>query len=152
MGANSQARDLARQWRRYQLRGTSFLDARKRTQLALFVSGLNGCDYSASWFAKRLRELGDSDLDCQRLAEGKPADSAAPLDSLVFKHAERLTREPWAAKESHIQELRQAGLDDHAILQLTMLCSYLSFENRVALGLGLTLEEQIAGKSSSKAR
>ena len=100
MGANSQARDLARQWRRYQLRGTSFLDARKRTQLALFVSGLNGCDYSASWFVKRLRELGDSDLDCQRLAEGKPADSAAPVDSLVFKHAERLTREPWAAKES----------------------------------------------------
>ena len=49
-------------------------------------------------------------------------------------------------KEDHIQELRQAGLDDHGILQLTMLCSYLSFENRIALGLGLALEEQAIGK------
>ena len=151
LAENPPVRDLAREWRDYQLRGTAILDARKRAQIALFVSGLNRCGYSASWFGKRLRELGASELECQRLAEGKPPDSAAPVDSLVFEHAERLTREPWTTRESHIQELRKNGLDDHAILQLTMLCSYLSFENRVALGLGLALEEQI-GKPSNTTR
>jgi AhpD family alkylhydroperoxidase len=140
MAENPPARDLAREWRAYQLVGTSALDARTRARLALFISGLNHCDYSVYWFGKVLRGLGARDAESQRLASGNPPDPLTPRDALVFKHAERLTREPWTTREIHIQELRQAGLDDHGILQLTMLCSYISFENRVALGLGLALE------------
>ena len=35
-------------------------------------------------------------------------------------------------------------MDDHAILQLTMLCSYFSFENRVALALGIPIENELS--------
>jgi uncharacterized protein YciW len=140
MGENPPARDLAREWRAYQLAGTSALDARTRARLALFISGLNHCDYSVYWFGKSLRGLEVRDVESRRLASGKLPDQLTPRDALVFKHAERLTREPWTTRETHIQELRQAGLDDHGILQLTMLCSYVSFESRVALGLGLALE------------
>jgi len=140
MRENPPARDLAREWRAYQLAGTSALDARTRARLALFISGLNHCDYSVYWFGKTLRGLGASAVESQRLASGRPPDQLTPRDALVFKHAERLTREPWTTRETHIQELRQSGLDDPGILQLTMLCSYVSFESRVALGLGLALE------------
>jgi alkylhydroperoxidase family enzyme len=140
MAENPPARDLAREWRAYQLVGTLALDAQTRARLALFISGLNHCDYSVYWFGKVLRGLGARDVEFQRLATGKSPDQLTPRDALVFKHAERLTREPWTTRETHIQELRQAGLDDHGILQLTMLCSYVSFESRVALGLGLALE------------
>ena len=61
----------------------------------------------------------------------------------MFLHAERLTREPAGTKEEHIHQLRDAGIDDRGILQLTMLCSYLSFENRVALGLGVPIESEM---------
>ena len=140
MAENPPARDLAREWRAYQLAGTLALDARTRARLALFISGLNRCDYSVYWFGKVLRGLGAADVESKRLASGKLPDQLTPRDALVFRHAERLTREPWTTRELHIQELRHAGLDDHGILQLTMLCSYVSFESRVALGLGLALE------------
>jgi AhpD family alkylhydroperoxidase len=140
LGGNTPARDGLRKWRDYQLKGTSALDVKKRAQIGLFVSGLNRCQYSSFWFSKMLREQGTSEADCRRLAEGKPLDNLSPLDALIFKHAERLTRRSWTTTETDIRKLREAGLDDHGILQLTMLCSYLNFENRVAAGLGVERE------------
>ena len=140
MGENPEARDLARDWRCYQLRATSALDARQRVRIALFISGWNRCDYSIYWYQRALTQLGEDQSLLARLAQGKAPENLGGLDQLVFQHAARLTREPWTTREETIEELRQAGLDDKDILQLTMLASYLSFENRVALGLGVALE------------
>src|SRR5262245_5347840 len=54
---NPEARDLAFEWRSYQLSETSQLDARRRSQLGLYVSGLNDCEYSAYWLKKYLDVL-----------------------------------------------------------------------------------------------
>ena len=140
MGENPEARDLARKWREYQFQATPHLDSRLRARLALFMSGLNRCDYSAYWYRQVLSKLGEDQVLINRLAQGKTPDNLSALDLLLFQHVARLTQEPWTAKETHIEQLRQAGLDDKAVLQLTMLASYLSFENRVALGLGVVLE------------
>ena len=141
MGENPDAKDLCRTWREYQLQATPHLDARIRARLALFMSGMNRCDYSTHWYRQELSRLGDDQAIINRLAQGKTPDNLSALDQLLFQHAARLTQEPWATKETHIEQLRQAGLDDKAVLQLTMLASYLSFENRVALGLGVALEQ-----------
>ena len=111
-----------------------------RARLALFMSGLNRCDYSAYWYRQVLSRLGDDQPSLDQLSQGTIPDQLSLLDRLLFQHAARLTQEPWTTKETHINQLRQAGLDDRAVLQLTMLASYLSFENRVALGLGVVLE------------
>ena len=140
LGENAPARDGLRKWREYQLRGTSSLSDRVRTQLGLFVSGLNQCEYSAQWFANKLRALGINEGERDRLAAGKLPDDQGLLEALMFKHAARLTRRSWTTTESDIQKLRDAGLEDRGILQLTMLCSYLNFENRVAAGLGVAPE------------
>jgi len=140
MGDNPAARNLARDWRTYQLTGTPALTARRRAELALFISALNRCDYSAYWFTQPLRQLGATAEECDRLARGQKPEQLSGSEQLLFEHAERLTQQPWTTRESHIESLRQAGMNDHGILQLTMLCSYLSFENRVALGLGVALE------------
>jgi len=137
---NPEARDLACEWRSYQLSETSQLDATVRHQLGLYISGLNGCEYSAYWLKKDLDNLGEPKLCGELLASGElPADLPAS-ERVLFGHARRLTREPATTNEENINQLRQSGLDDHGILQLTMLCSYFSFENRVALGLGLAIE------------
>jgi uncharacterized peroxidase-related enzyme len=142
MTGNPEARDLAREWRDYQLRGTTQLDASCRSQLALYISGLNHCEYSAYWIRKRLVDLGERHSLCDRLAGGELPQEAAIRERLFFAHAERLTREAASTREEHIHQLRQAGLDDSGILQLTMLCSYFSFENRVALSLGVPIERE----------
>jgi alkylhydroperoxidase family enzyme len=142
LGHNVPARDELRKWREYQLRGTSALGAKKRAQIGLYVSGLNRCEYSAHWFTQKLGALGISESQRHQLAAGKLLGDSSPLDRLIFQHADRLTRRSWTTTESDIQSLREAGMDDHGILQLTMLCSYLSFENRVAAALGLALEKQ----------
>ena len=109
LGENSPARDGLRQWRDYQLKGTSALDVKKRAQIGLFISGLNRCQYSASWLSRKLRELGASPSECERLGEGRPLDNLSSLDALIFKHAERLTRHSSTTTENDIRKLREAG-------------------------------------------
>jgi len=140
MGENPEASSLARKWRDYQLQSTPHLAALLRARLALFMSSLNRCTYSAYWFRQALSKLDEDPAVINRLSRGQAPDRLSALDQLVFQHAARLTQEPWTARETHIEQLRQAGMDDKAVLQLTLLASYLSFENRVALGLGIAVE------------
>lgn len=44
-------------------------------------------------------------------------------------------------EEEDVAELRGAGLDDEAILHLVEVVSYFNFVNRMADGLGVSLEE-----------
>jgi len=142
MSANPEARDLAREWRRYQLTGTRALETRLRYQLSLYISGLNYCSYSDYWLKKELERLGEAQSDCERLASGELPQNldAGSQEHVLFEHARRLTTQAATTGEEHIDQLRRVGLDDHGILQLTMLCSYFSFENRVALALGIPVE------------
>ncbi len=140
MAENPEARELTRAWRNYQLTPTPHVDTRLRSRLALYISGLNRCDYGLYWFQHNLSSLGEDPAICRQLAKGEVPPNLSSLELHLFEHAERLTHDPWMTEEKHIQGLRANGLDGRAILQLTMLASYLSFENRVALGLGIPLE------------
>jgi alkylhydroperoxidase family enzyme len=140
MGENAEACSLARQWRRFQLNATAALPQLDRTRLALYISALNHCDYSVYWYKKLLVRLGENPALAILLAEGREPSGLGPLPQLQFVHCRRLTLEPWTSREEHVEALRKAGMDDLGILQLTMLASYLSFENRVALGLGVAIE------------
>lgn len=142
MSPNPDARDLAREWRSYQMRGTMQLKAKTRAQLALYISGLNYCEYSSYWLSQSLQELGEPRSLCERLASGEPPPDVGLREQSLFTHARRLTQEPSSTREEHIRQLRQSGFDDQSILQLTMLCSYFSFENRVALALGIPIESE----------
>ena len=142
MSANPDARHLAREWRSYQMKGTTQLESRLRAQLGLYISGLNYCEYSSYWLAQSLKSLGELHPLCERLASGELPPDLGSHDQSLFRHARRLTQEPATTKEEHIQRLRRSGFDDQGILQLTMLCSYFSFENRVALALGIPIESE----------
>lgn len=66
--------------------------------------------------------------------------SKAELALLNF--AEKLTQQPSASSRADIQVLREAGLNDEAILDLTLVVSYFAFVNRIASGLGVELKEK----------
>lgn len=61
--------------------------------------------------------------------------------SALLAYAERLTREPMSVTEDDIARLRDAGLDDEAILHACEVTAYFNYVNRIADGLGVQLEE-----------
>ena len=59
----------------------------------------------------------------------------------LVDYVSKLTRTPAHMQESDLQPLRDAGLDDRAILDANLVCGYFSFVNRLADGLGVPLED-----------
>ncbi len=53
----------------------------------------------------------------------------------------KLTRTPGKMMEDDLVPLREAGLDDRAILDLAMIVGYYAYVNRLASGLGIPIED-----------
>lgn len=58
----------------------------------------------------------------------------------MLDYALKLTRDPAAMAESDVARLRDAGFDDTAILDIAQVTAYFAYVNRLADGLGVTLE------------
>jgi alkylhydroperoxidase family enzyme len=59
----------------------------------------------------------------------------------MLRWARRATLEPAAASEADLRVLRDTGLDDCAILDAVLVVAYFSFVNRIALLLGVQVEQ-----------
>ncbi len=59
----------------------------------------------------------------------------------MLGYAEKLTGEPESVDEGDVTKLREAGLGDEAVLHVVEIVSYFNFVNRMADGLGVSLEE-----------
>jgi alkylhydroperoxidase family enzyme len=59
----------------------------------------------------------------------------------MLAYAERLTRAPSSVSEDQIHELRATGWSDRAIHDMAQVIAYYNYVNRVADGLGVTLEQ-----------
>jgi uncharacterized peroxidase-related enzyme len=87
-----------------------------------------------------LREL-TKDADKVRALIANPVTvELPPRQRALVDYAIKLTRQPARMQESDLQPMRDAGLDDRAILDANMVCGYFAFVNRVADGLGVPLE------------
>ena len=58
----------------------------------------------------------------------------------MLDYAQKLTIEPWNMKEADVQELRDFGFSNAAILDIAHITSYYAYANRLADGLGVDLE------------
>lgn len=70
---------------------------------------------------------------------------AAALDPrrrALVEMAVRLTRSPAAVVEDDLAKMREAGLSDEAIHDATAVIAYFNFVNRIALGLGVEIEDE----------
>jgi uncharacterized peroxidase-related enzyme len=71
--------------------------------------------------------------------------AGAPLDErrrALVGYALKLTRTPQACTQKDIADLRDAGVSDSAIHDVAAIVSYFNFVNRMALGLGVELEQE----------
>ena len=58
----------------------------------------------------------------------------------MLDYVERLTIDPSSVDEADIQRLRDAGFSDRDILDICEVTSYYAYVNRIADGLGVSLE------------
>lgn len=52
----------------------------------------------------------------------------------------KLTCSPGDMSEAEVEDLRTAGFDDRAILDIVQVAAYYAYVNRIADGLGVSLE------------
>lgn len=65
---------------------------------------------------------------------------SAPLSArerALLAYVERLTLRPATCSAADLQALREAGFDETAIVQATLIASFFNYVNRVADGLGV---------------
>jgi uncharacterized peroxidase-related enzyme len=64
-----------------------------------------------------------------------------PRERAMLDYVYKLTRTPWAMRESDVRSLRAVGFDDLAILHVVELASFFNYINRVADALGVELDQ-----------
>jgi uncharacterized peroxidase-related enzyme len=70
--------------------------------------------------------------------------TTAPLnaaDRAMLDYAAKLTLTPTAVTEADVQHLREVGFNDRAILDIVQIIAYYAYVNRIADGLGVSLED-----------
>jgi uncharacterized peroxidase-related enzyme len=129
------------------------LDRSLLETIGIWVSLLNGCGYCVEHhYAGLKRLLGDHTRAAAiraALEAGAPERAFAGRELALLAYAARLTTDPAAITQAHIQALRHAGLDDGEILEANQVVAYFAYANRTVLGLGVTTEGDILGLSPS---
>lgn len=64
-----------------------------------------------------------------------------PAERAMLDYAYKLTVMPWEMTETDVQKLRDQGFSDLAILDINQITAYYAYVNRIADGLGVSLEE-----------
>ena len=62
------------------------------------------------------------------------------VDRAMLDYSAKLTREPWEMTEDDLRQLRARGFSDRAILDIAQVVAYYAYVNRIADGLGVSLE------------
>lgn len=121
--------------------GEGPLSRRERELVATVVSRANDCAYCLTHFADAFgRHAKEPGLQMLIATDYTKAD-LSKRERAIADHAVKLTRTPGEATPDDVEVLRRAGLDDRAIVDLTLLVAYFNFVNRVASGLGVSLED-----------
>ena len=58
----------------------------------------------------------------------------------MLEYSAKLTHTPWDMAEDDVETLRACGFSDRAILDIAQVVAYYAYVNRIADGLGVSLE------------
>lgn len=114
----------------------SGLPRAERELAATATSRSNGCIFCASVHSRFATQHSKRKNDVQRLLdEGTGVDIDARWNAIVAA-ATALTETPIAFRESYIDRLRDAGLDDLEIVDVISGSAFFNWANRLMLSLG----------------
>lgn len=107
-----------------------------RELAAVAVSRVNGCVYCASVHIQRYIQLTKRPEIMQRLIDEGVETELPPRERAIVDFAVNLTRTPTALTAADLAPIRQLGLTDQEILDLTQVIAMFAWANRLMQTLG----------------
>jgi uncharacterized peroxidase-related enzyme len=107
-----------------------------RELAAVAVSRVNGCVYCASVHIQRYIQLTKRPEIMQRLIDEGVDTELPPRERAIVDFAVKLTRTPPTLTAADLKPLRQLGLTDQEILDLTHATAMFAWANRLMQTLG----------------
>ncbi|MFV9673670.1 MAG: peroxidase-related enzyme [Acidimicrobiia bacterium] len=90
-----------------------------------------------------LRRLLKDDELLARIEDNWPTAGLNDRRVAMLRFAERLTRTPGAMNSEDVEALHAVGFTDRDVLDVVEVIAYYAYANRIADGLGITLEPWI---------
>lgn len=119
----------------------------EREMIAVVVSVTNGCEYCRVHHGEALLHYWKDPARLEALSrEHYGAAGLSGRERALCDYARLVTEEPASSMvEEAITGLREARLDDRAVLDATLVVAYFNWVNRVVLALGPKLEADPGG-------
>lgn len=117
----------------------------EREMIGVTVSRLNGCAYCLRHHGAGLRRLLPEARErvASDVATGR-YERLTARERAMCLHAEAITTRPGAITAESLAPLREQGVTDREILDVTQVAAYFAYANRVVLALGAALESEDA--------
>lgn len=125
--------------------GKSPLKRLQRELIGVVVSIANECHYCQIHHVEAANHYWKDDQKVEQFLKDFKSVELSDQDRLLCEYAYQHTKNPGADKSGMIQEMKDLGIEDRAILDATMIIGYFNFVNRIVAGLGLELETEGAG-------
>jgi uncharacterized peroxidase-related enzyme len=121
--------------------GPGPLSREEREMIAVVVSAANRSAYGAIHHSEALESVDHDPSALYKILKEFTAKKESPREKALLAYAAKLTLSPMDITKDDIMDMMDAGLTDEEILRANLIASYFNFSNRVALGLGVELEE-----------
>jgi uncharacterized peroxidase-related enzyme len=108
----------------------------ERELAATAASRANGCVHCASVHARLYAQLTKDSTTIQRLLDEGVDTPLPPRERAIVDYSVKLSREPFALSAADLAPLREGGLSDLAILDLTNVIGMFNWANQLFLSLG----------------
>ena len=109
----------------------------ERELIAVVVSGINQCTYCAVSHGAALREYSGDPVMADLVAVNWRQAELSDRQRAMAEYAELLTTAPGSVEAADLEPMREAGLDDHEILEAVQVIGMFNMTNRVSSALGM---------------
>ncbi|MDG6228765.1 MAG: peroxidase-related enzyme [Candidatus Thermoplasmatota archaeon] len=110
--------------------------------IAVIVSSINHCEYCIRHHTDALRFYWKDEKKIEDVLLKKEAsDLLSDPQKALVEFAVKLTKYPKNVNYEDVDRLKKNGFKDKDILEVVLISSYFNFVNRIALGLGVEVDE-----------
>lgn len=125
--------------------GKSPIKRLHREMIGTIVSVANNCVYCQKHHAEAMNHYWKDDARIQLFLDDHHSARLTERELKLCDFAIHHTKSPGVDKKQDIDQLKDMGLDDRAILDICMIISYFNFVNRIVTGLGVATEKEGVG-------
>ncbi|WP_088141065.1 CMD domain protein [Achromobacter xylosoxidans] len=111
------------------------LSLAERLLVALYATRITPSPLLAAHYRTRLTDAGATPADIVVAESGKPSDAATPRLAAILEFTRKLIEKPVEGDEAALKTLPAAGVSTPAVVTLSQLVAFLSYQVRLVAGL-----------------